>query len=66
MTEQTLSDKIEHSYDAYCGTGTDLIHPEDVKDFIKKLKEKLNNANKEDVVYEFDEIINKLAGDKLI
>ena len=68
-TEFNLSEKIEHSYDAYCGTGTDLINPEDVKEFIRLLKEEIHI----DIEFHSDidetncyKVIDKLSGEKLI
>ncbi len=48
------------------------IDPEEVKEFIKKLKDKIDNLDIEeecsiqDYLVECQNIINKLAGDKLI
>jgi len=69
MTEQTLSDKQKQHDDITCEQYYD---EEDVKDFIKKLKERLFEDRQiaiQDCKWtcgEIKEIIDKLAGDKLI
>ena len=72
MKEFNLSEKISKKYynDSPKGcylTDGELIRASDVKEFIRRLKEKLN---KTPLVYkreknEFDMIIDKLAGEKL-
>jgi len=67
MSEKTLSDKIYSSRNMarWCG----FLYVDDVKNFIKKLKEKLEgiNAGAGTKYYElFCGYLNKLAGDELI
>lgn len=58
MTEQfNLSEKIRKDDESYLWT-EGVIDMEDVKEFIKLLKEELHGM--------FDDEINQLAGDKLI
>jgi len=59
MEKLTLSDKIEIPYHSNI---TKVIHVEDVKQFIKDLKEELNVRH----AICPGEIIDKLAGEKLI
>jgi len=64
MEKQTLSDK-EQALGTLAGAsyGTKIYYPEDVKDFIKKLKEEW----KLEMPYSsFKSFVDKLAGDKLI
>jgi hypothetical protein len=63
MTEQTLSDKIQDEFGDRC------LKLEDVKDFIKKLKEEIEwcqTRNNPQIGIITMEIIDKLAGEKLI
>jgi len=63
MNEQTLSDK-GYSYPSAFGLD---FHGEDVKDFIKKLKEELELFDTGGFAHNRRlRIIDKLAGDKLI
>jgi len=71
----SLSDKIRHTYKptkSYRNTNQRaVIRKEDVKEFIKELKDELGDNRDSDGIgyYTFDFIhskINKLAGDKLI
>jgi hypothetical protein len=74
MREETLSDKIRSECHGDCRCFCDVhrvINEEDVKEFIKKLKEELSG----DWIYDRYELgegtalkafIDKLAGDKLI
>lgn len=62
MRTKTLSDKIDYSpYSADCVFG--MLDPEDVKEFIKQLKEGIGLYG----VINFEQLqfIDKLAGDKL-
>ena len=60
MTEETLSDKIL-SWDGE----PFLLSVEDVKDFIKKLKEETIKEGEPISIITFHEIIDKLAGEEL-
>ena len=64
--EQTLSEKGVYDFNGDLKKETDYCYlHEDVKDFIKKLKESLPTSEKA-VVIDFAKVIDKLAGDKLI
>jgi hypothetical protein len=68
MDEFNLSDKGVYDFNGDLKKETDYCYlHDDVKEFIKKLKE---NFNEGDIVRyssnELNQIINKLAGDKLI
>ena len=62
MTDFNLSDKakldLEDEYFHF--------HEEDVKEFIRLLKEEWNNWGRTEEVLEFSDIIDKLAGSALI
>ena len=66
MTEQTLSDKFRFDTSFADPDAEVVLNVQDVKDFIKKLKEEIIKLNypsqiKTQMLYEID----KLAGDKL-
>jgi hypothetical protein len=74
MKEETLSDKISCNWCSHgcdephdCNNHMNVLYVEDVKEFIKKLKEEVNEFCPEGHGHysNFIEIINKLAGDKL-
>ena len=62
--EFNLSKKI-YWEDAGIGPEHEALDPEDVKEFIKRLKEKIKNVNTHKTPHIFY-LIDKLAGDKLI
>lgn len=68
--EWNLSNEIEEYGCSHEDCELDSIHAEDVKEFIKLLKQGINNdwGNYHCVegVNEIEEMIDKLAGDKLI
>jgi chemotaxis regulatin CheY-phosphate phosphatase CheZ len=82
LKEQTLSDKIEQNSDEVMEEFElqecfrEWLYAEDVKDFIKKLKEETlkisgktalgQNRLPGIMMAEFEQIIDKLAGEKLI
>jgi len=57
--KMTLSEKEQ-------GTNERYFHKKDVKQFIKDLKEVLNNIDGDLILVNTDDIINKLAGKELI
>jgi putative IMPACT (imprinted ancient) family translation regulator len=66
MTEQTLSDKVSQMSGKISGINN-IYEEEDVKDFIKKLKEKISDECKMCTEYPTTiDLIDKLAGEKLI
>jgi len=71
MEKETLSDKIQElAYDEE-GIEDDIIRKNDVKDFIKKLKEEIQeqqkaNGNESIFIDDVFREIDTLAGDKLM
>lgn len=70
MTEKTLSDKIEESPTFGSGKYQYMIYADDVKEFIKELKETIKfSIEISDEPQELENIlieIDKKAGDKLL
>jgi hypothetical protein len=59
MTDFNLSDKI---YENATDMGLDVVYTDDLKEFIRLLKEEIVNG----IIINPEQKINKLAGEKLI